>query len=369
MQRKSTLALRFGAALLAAACAAPAVVRADAVRFLAPGADGTPEETTLEGKITSISADEIVLDVDGEKRTLATSAVLGTQYDDEPVVLAAARADVELDKYEEALAKLAEISAADVRAARAEVAAEVESLRAIATGRLALAGSEKLATGGRAVLAFVQKSPTYWRRYEAVELLGELLAKTGKPAEAEKQFAALEQAVSPTVRARGKIARAGLALVDAESNAARLDDAEKLFADALAELNDAGSLADAPETAAVKTLAQIGAARVLARRKRFDDAEKTLAEALAATPRDAFPTNAAIYVAQGEIRVAAGRPRDAIVAYLHVELLYPSVRTRRAEALKALAPLWTQVGRPDRADEARRTLKERFKIDVGAAPK
>ena len=360
MQRKSMFALRFGAALLAAVCVSDAA-RADAVRVLAPNADGTPEETTLEGKIASTSADEIVLDVDGQKKTLAAASVLGTQYDDEPVALAAVRAELELGQYEDALAKLAEISAADVRSARAEVAAEIESLRALATGRLALAGSEKLATGGRAVLAFVQKSPTHWRHYEAVELLGEIFAKTGKPAEAEKQFAALEKAASPTVRARGKIARGTLALADA----ARLADAEKLFADALAELD--GADANAPETSAVRVLAQIGAARVLAGQKRFDDSEKTLEAAIAATPRDAIATNAAIYVAQGEIRVAAGRPRDAIVSYVRVELLYPSARAQRVEALKALVPLWTQTGRPDRAADVRRTLKERFKIDVAAA--
>lgn len=367
MQRKSTLALRFGAALLAAVSALSAVpnaARADAVRVLAPAADGAPEETTLEGKIESTSADAIVLAADGQKRTLAAASVLGTQYDDEPIVLAAARADLELGKYEDALAKLAEIPAADVRSARAEVAAEIESLRALATGRLALAGSEKLATGGRAVLAFVQKSPTHWRHYEAVELLGEILAKTGKPAEAEKQFAALEKAASPTVRARGKIARGTLALADA----ARLADAEKLFTDALAELDEIADAANAPETNAARVLAQIGAARVLAAQQRFDDAEKTLETAIAATPRDAIATNAAIYVAQGEIRVAAGRPRDAIVSFVRVELLYPSARAQRVEALKALVPLWTQTGRPDRAADARRTL-ERFKVDVDAAAK
>ena len=357
--QKLTLALRFGAALLAAVCVSDAA-RADAVRVLAPNADGTPEETTLEGKIASTSADEIVLDVDGQKKTLSTAAVLGTQYDDEPVALAAVRADLELGQYEDALAKLGSLDAADVRSARAEVAAEIDSLRALATGRLALAGSEKLATGGRAVLAFVQKSPTHWRHYEAVELLGEIFAKTGKPADAEERFAALEKAASPTVRARGKIARGTLALADA----ARLADAEKLFADALAELDGA----DADATA-VRTLAQIGAARVLAGQKRFDEAEKTLDKAIAATPSDALATQAAIYVAQGEIRVAAGRPRDAIVSYLRVELLYPSVRERRVEALKALVPLWTQTGRPDRAADVRRTLKERFKIDVDAAAK
>ncbi len=359
MPRKSTLALRFGAALLAAVCVSDAAL-ADAVRVLAPNPDGTPEETTLEGKIESTTPDEIVLVVDGQKRTLAAASVLGTQYDDEPVALAAVRADVELGEYEDALAKLASLDAADVRSARPEVAAEIESLRALATGRLAAVGSEKLATGGRAVLAFVQKSPTHWRHYEAVELLGELLAKTGKSADADERFAALEKAASPLVRARGKIARGTLALADP----ARGADAEKFFADALAELD--GTDADA---SAVRPLAQIGAARVLARQKRFDDAEKTLAEAAASAPRDAIPLNAAIYVAQGEIRVAAGRPRDAIVSYLRVELLYPSARASRVEALKALVSLWTQTGRPDRAAATRRTLKERFKIDLDAASK
>jgi TolA-binding protein len=80
--------------------------------------------------------------------------------------------------------------------------------------------------------------------------------------------------------------------------------------------------------------------------------------------RDADPENATVmaraYNVIGEAYQQNGRNKEAILAYLHVDLLYPSVADAHAEALAHLAELWEKEHKAERAAEARRTLEERY---------
>ncbi|MBQ2555218.1 MAG: hypothetical protein II561_01585, partial [Thermoguttaceae bacterium] len=87
---------------------------------------------------------------------------------------------------------------------------------------------------------------------------------------------------------------------------------------------------------------------------------------LDATPNSATRRQAIIYNAFGDVYAAAKKPEEAIVAYLHVDLLYPAARGERVKALKALVGLWREIGRTDRAVETKRLLRDRFNVDVDA---
>ena len=112
-----------------------------------------------------------------------------------------------------------------------------------------------------------------------------------------------------------------------------------------------------------RTTAKIGLADALARQKDYDGALKTLEGLLAATPNGATMQQAVVYNALGRVYADAGRAEEAVVAYLHVDLLYPAARAERVKALKALVPLWEKLGRRDRARETRQLLQERFNVD------
>lgn len=56
----------------------------------------------------------------------------------------------------------------------------------------------------------------------------------------------------------------------------------------------------------------------------------------------------------------AGRTKDALLAYLHVDVLYSTVPDAHAEALSHLATLWDSVGQSNRAREAKQMLTDKY---------
>ena len=80
--------------------------------------------------------------------------------------------------------------------------------------------------------------------------------------------------------------------------------------------------------------------------------------------RDADPQDnqlhALAYNALGRSYQQAGKSKEALLAFLHVDLLYSTVADAHAEALSYLAPLWDAIGQEGRAREARQKLKENY---------
>jgi hypothetical protein len=56
----------------------------------------------------------------------------------------------------------------------------------------------------------------------------------------------------------------------------------------------------------------------------------------------------------------AGRTKEALLAFLHVDVLYFTTPEAHAEALANLAELWEEVQKPERAVKARQVLQERY---------
>ncbi len=365
---------RFGptAALWAAASLGVSTAfAADAVRAILLDKEGAPTEKTLSGTFESVSPEAVVLvDADGGKTTIPADAILWTQYDGEPIEFAAVRAETENGEYAAALEKLAAISDDELVALRKSnerAAQEFDWLKAEATARDALAGADKtkLNAAARLLTAFVKNAPTHCRYFEAVELAGEVALKLGRPDAATPLFERLAASTVPTIQARGKIA-----LGEAALDAKNFDAAQTLFNEALQAAESSAENAESVGATAtfagtnVRILARLGAARVLAERGELADAEKAFAAVLAETPNAATLLQAKIYNALGKARADAGKPKEAIVAYLHVELLYRRATAERVQALKALAELWPKTDRPERADDAKKTLRERFGVEI-----
>ena len=70
---------------------------------------------------------------------------------------------------------------------------------------------------------------------------------------------------------------------------------------------------------------------------------------------------AQIYNALGDVQAKAGRLKEAMMAYLHTQLLFASEPDSHAEALFHLAEIWPQLEQTDRANQSRETLKSRYR--------
>jgi tetratricopeptide (TPR) repeat protein len=106
--------------------------------------------------------------------------------------------------------------------------------------------------------------------------------------------------------------------------------------------------------------AQLGKASALAAGGKIDDAVKLVNDVIAKADPDNQEIYARAYVALGNCYKAAGKPKDALLAFLEVDLLYPNSPEQHAEALANLAMLWAKVDKADRAAQARSQLQGKY---------
>ncbi len=85
-----------------------------------------------------------------------------------------------------------------------------------------------------------------------------------------------------------------------------------------------------------------------------------VADVLKSADSEDTPLLAQAYNVLGAAQRQAGRTQAALLAFLHVDVLYASLPDAHAEALANLAELWEQVHKTERANRARKTLEEQY---------
>ena len=103
--------------------------------------------------------------------------------------------------------------------------------------------------------------------------------------------------------------------------------------------------------------AQLAKAESLAALKEFTKAETLLREVIKATPPEDAAGQAPAYNTLGDCLRAANRPKDALLAYLHTDLLYSKDKEEHARALHQISVLFRQLKLDGRADEFAQRLK------------
>ena len=347
----------FGRLTLAAAglfLAAAAALYADSV--IVSSADDPyngEADSTQSGTISKITRDELTLkDKAGLDVAIAANRIIETHFNDEPVNLQVARSAIDAAQYEDALKKLADIPKGEAETATEFVKQDLDFYRAQASGLLALSGHPEmtLRKAGSRLNDFVRNNADSWHYYEANRLLGRILIAMEDPTNAKSFFENLQKAPWPDVKVEGSIALANLLL-----NEGNVDDAEKAYNDVLA-------VEDAPGVDRQKASARIGLAKIASFRKEYDSSKALFQEVIDSSNPDDTDLQAALYNAMGEAAERAGDPKAAIVAFLHVDLLYSTASAEHISALRHLAKLWKQQLRDDRAAEALTILRERYKI-------
>jgi hypothetical protein len=111
---------------------------------------------------------------------------------------------------------------------------------------------------------------------------------------------------------------------------------------------------------AQKLSATLGKAISLAASSHIDDATKLIEDVIQNADPEQKELQARAYNALGICYEKASKPKDALLAFLHVDVLYSTVPEAHAEALSHLIPLWIAVGQEARSREARQTLQEKY---------
>ena len=106
--------------------------------------------------------------------------------------------------------------------------------------------------------------------------------------------------------------------------------------------------------------AMIGKATVLTKKKMFAEAIQTIDSIIEKTSGDNTRVLAEAYVRKGDCLREEKKPKEAVLAYLHVPVLFKKENSLHAEALYHLAQLAGGVGEPRIADDARTTLETEY---------
>jgi tetratricopeptide (TPR) repeat protein len=115
--------------------------------------------------------------------------------------------------------------------------------------------------------------------------------------------------------------------------------------------------------------ALLAKAESLAGMKKFPEAETLLREVIQGNPPEDAAAQAPAYNTLGDCLRAANRPKDALVAYLHTDLLYSKDKEQHPRALQQISELFRELKQDSRAGEFAQRLKQEYPRSPWAARK
>jgi tetratricopeptide (TPR) repeat protein len=300
-----------------------------------------------------MSRDKVTLDGGGAAREIWVNEIVRITYKDEPSELNSGRNHAIQRNYAQGLAELKKLDGRQIE--RALVKQDIEYYRALCQCKVAMSEGGDKAAASAAMLSFVSRAPQNYHFYEAAEVLGDLAMASGKWADAVKYYGPIAGAPWPDyqMRANNALGRANLG--------------EKQFGEALTKFQAViGADASTPEAIRQKNLAHVGRAICLAETGKAPEGISILQDLINKNdPQDAA-LFARAYNALGQCYVKQGKPKDAVLALLHTDVLFFNEADAHAEALYHLSKLWLEVNKSDRATAARATLKQRYAGSIWA---
>ena len=309
---------------------------------------------SVRGKVGEVSPIQISVDVGGQNKSVSTNEIRVINFGDEPSDLRQGRARAVAGKYEDALGDLKKVDVTSI--SRPRVKLDLQFYLALCQGRQALRSGVGKTQATEAMLAFVRSAANSNHFFHAADLLGDLAVSQGDYENAVKYYGGISTK-APWLEDR---MLAQLAEGDARVMQGRFDDARKRYDNILTQE------ADTPEQKRLKLLAEVGRGRCLAETATVEEAIKVIEKLIAENDAADTALFGRAYNALGDCLRLSEKPQDALMAYLHVDILFYGDSETHAEALYHLSKLWQVAKNQDRAAAAGNLLKQRYAGSIWA---
>ncbi len=309
---------------------------------------------TMDGKskkveITKMSANELTVDDSGVEEKIPVNLIKYVSFNNEPTQFKTARSYMENGSNEDALEMLKKIDPSSISNSKAMVQ-ELDYLKAKATAGIALGGGEITKENAAAVaMDFAKKNANSFHFYEMCEQAGDLCASLNTAAgykQATALYEKMQEAPSADMKMRSSVNLGRIFL--AQKNT---DGALKVYEQVL-QNKERGDLADRQ-----RLIATMGKAKCLALSGKTDEAQKMVTAVLKNSDPEDTSVNAQGYNTLGLAYRAANKDKEAIVAFLQVDMLYYRDVPCHIEALQNLESLWRKLEMPNRALDCVEKLK------------
>lgn len=311
----------------------------------------------VSGRVVGVSPLAVEVESsDGTQQKVAIETIRDVQFGAEPQSLKNARSMLLRGRGTDAANEVAKIQADEIEGAEPLVLAEVDFVRAAAAGRSALDAGGDLAGATQAVSGYLAKHAQSHHFFQMQELLGDLHARAGRPDEAVAAYGKLDEG-PPALKVRAAAAKAAMLLTQGKAD------------EALAAYEAAITLAGNEKTNLTQKLAAgLGKARCLSLQGKHADAIGMVLQIIRdANPEEKELLARAYNVLGSAYRAMGGKEQDALIQFLTVDLVYNTLPESHAEALFNLGELWEKGNNPERALEARQSLKNLYATSPWAA--
>ena len=296
------------------------------------------------GKIDSVDPEGVT--IDGQK--IPSSEIKKISVAKEPTEISRARDQMDAGRYSDCLEELAKIESVPNNRL---IEQEIAFMKAYSTAQISRRGGAiPPDAAGREVQAFINAYPQSHHLYSAIEQYGHLIFAFGKPEVAAPEFAKLKTVGWHEYQLKGHYYYARMMAQTGNATEANVS------LDAI--LADSGT---DDLTQQYKLLAQCEKERLRGLAGEADAAVAALQQMIKEQNAENKMLFAQIYNALGDVQAKAGRLKEAMMAYLHTQLLFASEPDSHAEALFHLAEIWPQLEQTDRANQSRETLKSRYR--------
>ncbi|MGC3967525.1 MAG: hypothetical protein QM775_09195 [Pirellulales bacterium] len=299
----------------------------------------------VSGTIKGVTSTEVSVDVQGTPTRVPVNEIESIQFEGEPSEMNLVRSALKSGGDQSALTQLGKIQAGTLT--RKEVKQDYEFYAALAQARMALRNAGNMQQAGTAVFNFVTNHKDSYHYFEAVETMGNLLVALNKIDDALGYYGQLEASPFDDLKMRAGVAR-GKALMQQ----GKFPEAQAAFEAVLKlpfnPMTQKGTMAESQRFAAV-----LGRTQCQAQNKEYDAAIKELEENVIANLNpEETALQAQAYVTLGNCyNSKPDGKKAALLAFLHVDVLYAGVPTAHAEALWNLANLWVDLGKNERGQE------------------
>lgn len=312
---------------------------------------GSPYRGTISP--SGMTRDEVTVDSSGRTQKVPTNEIVRITFTGEPAELNSARSAILQRNYTQAVSDLKKLESH--QPSRDFIKQDLDYYRALCLARLAMSEGGDKTPAIEALRRFAASAPQSYHFYEAAEMLGDLAMASGNYSDAARYYGPI--AAAPWSEHQ---MRANIALGRAFTGEKKFDEAQEKFKTVVES-----GLATA-EALRQKNHAIIGLAICQAEQGNPDQAVGQLQDLIKKNdPQDAL-LFARAYNALGRCYIKQKKSKDALLAFLHTDVLFHADADSHAEALYHLSKLWIDLNKSDRALDARTTLRESYAGSVWA---
>ena len=295
----------------------------------------------VNGNISAMSKTELTLKRNqGEPEVLAANDIAAIEWEGGGGELKLGYSDENGGRYDSATQRFLKAKG-DAKSPSDFLKGEFEYVLARVAAKQALADPDKREQAIQKLIAAQKTFPEHVRFYDSIQLLSQIQLAAKDFAGARSTLEILSQAPWTDLKLAARIAESRVLVAEG-----KIDEAIAGFESVAAGAGDSSG------DTARKYESKLGHARGLIVQTKFDKALEILDEVTEKGPADDSTLQAEAYVLQGQALQGLGRTKEAALAYLHVDILFPRESGYHAESLYQLSNLWKMVQHPDRSAEA-----------------